>query len=156
MAWHGREIDILEMLNRTFESCARLYEAYSQSFPELEEFWFGLAMEEVDNSNLMHDCIAQVRGGHIHIDTGRIDETGLQGLMDCIQSELALVRRGKGIGVTDAISFALDVEKKIIEGEYLEVLNTCLEEIERPLLYPMVTAKNRVKVLENMSSDLQG
>lgn len=155
MDWHEREIDILELLAKAVETNARLYEAYSRMFPEFEGFWFGLVMEEVDNSNLVHNCIAQIRRGSIHVDTGRIDHVALQSLLDSIQGELARVRRKK-IDVINAISFALDIERRIVEGEYLEILSTYLEEIGHPLPYPVVTAKNHVKVLEQMFRDLSG
>ena len=155
MTWHGRELDTLELLAKTLENGARLYETYSLAFPELEGFWFGLAMEEVDNSNMVHGCIVQIRRGSIHVDTGRIDQVELQSLLDLIQGELTRVRRKK-IDIIDAISFALNIERRIIEGEYLEVLSTYLEEIEHPVPYPVVTAKNHVKVLEQMSRDLKG
>ena len=154
MTWHGRELDLLELLARTLENAARLYEAYSRAFPELEEFWFGLAMEEVDSSNLVHSCIMQIRSGSIHVDTSRIDEAELQNLLDSIQGELARVQRKK-IDINDAIDSALNIERMIVEGEYLEVLSTYLEEIGHPLPYPVVTAKNHVKVLEQMSRDLK-
>lgn len=155
MNWHEREIDILELLAKAIESCARLYEAYSRAFPELEGFWFGLVMEEVDNSNLVHNCVLQIRKGSIHVDTDRIDPVALRSLLDLVQGELTRIRRKK-MDIVDAISVAIDIESRIIEGEYLEVLSSYLEEIGHPLPYPVVTAKNHVKVLQQMFQDLSG
>lgn len=61
------ETNILQMMVANEEAVSRLYEVYGSMFPEHEEFWFGLAMEEADHASWILELLHKVSKGSASI-----------------------------------------------------------------------------------------
>jgi hypothetical protein len=150
-----QHVRVLELLGKIVDAVARLFEAYSRAFPEHTDFWFGMAMEEVDHSNLVHECIGGLKRGRLHVSTEGFDTEAMQALLDRVESELERARRGP-IELRDALRIALDIQKTVIEGEYLDLLGYYCIETERPGSYPPSTARSHVKAVESFLEEVTG
>ena len=88
----GKKVTIIQTLAMNEENVGRLYEAYANKFPEHEEFWFGLAIEEVDHSNRVLELLNKVKKGSARIYEDRFHTDDLQRFQDNLKEQLDRVR----------------------------------------------------------------
>ena len=70
--------DLLRALIKIEETVARLYQAYAEKFPEYEEFWTGLVMEQIDHSNVIHARLAEAKKGSVHFSRDKVSAEAIQ------------------------------------------------------------------------------
>ncbi len=137
----------MQSLAATEESVGKLYEAYANKFLEHEEFWFGLAMEEADHSNSIHDLISKVREGSANFlaDESLIED--VQKFQDHLKQQQVRAKR-EDILFIDALLVALDIEKSFIEHRFYRLFEGVSEETRNVLEYLDSASGNHIKALQ--------
>jgi rubrerythrin len=144
----------IQILEENEEALAGLYQAYANRFPEYEEFWFGLAMQEIDHSNLIHELIQRVKRGEARLYEHTLDIVYLQNFKELIDRETDRANY-ESISHHEALSTALRVEKDIIEHKYAQIFDSDSEEIRRILDEMTIATKRHRKLLEEHLDMLQ-
>ena len=140
-------INQIQILEENEEAIANLYQSYANRFPEYEEFWFGLAMQETDYSNLLHELIQRVKRGEAHLYEHTLDIAYLQSFRDLIKRETDRAEH-KPISHYEALSTALHVEKDIIEHKYAQIFDSDSENIRRILDEMTIATKRHLRLIE--------
>ena len=78
MASLPKPVNMIHMLAANEEAVGQLYDAYANEFPEHEEFWFGLSMEEADHSNWILELVHRVNEGSATFFKDRITIDDIQ------------------------------------------------------------------------------
>ncbi|MFC1949095.1 hypothetical protein ACFLW0_02865 [Chloroflexota bacterium] len=139
--------EMMQMLAASEEAVGRLYDAYAGRFPEHEEFWLGLAMEEADHANTVFDLMRKVKDGSASFFESRLSVEKVQELQGHLGRQLARVKKEK-ISFADALSVAVDIEKSLSEHKYYWFFSGASEEVQELLDYLDSATQNHIKVLE--------
>jgi len=115
--------NVVELLAKNEESIGHLYQVYAERFPEYDEFWSGLAMEEIEHSNWIHDLMKKVREGSVYIVKGRFKEQAIDTFLGYLGREIAKAK-AETIPLIESLSTALYIEKSLIERKYFEVFDS--------------------------------
>ncbi|MEJ2740099.1 MAG: hypothetical protein P8105_09785 [Dehalococcoidia bacterium] len=137
----------IQILEENEEALAGLYQSYAGRFPEYDEFWFGLAMQKLDHSNLLHELIQRVRRGEVHLYEHTLDIAYLQSFRDRVKRETDRAKH-EPISHYEALSTAQHVEKDIIEHRYAQIFDSDSEDIRRTLDEMTTITKRHLKLLE--------
>ena len=137
----------IQILEENEEALAGLYQAYANRFPEYEEFWFSLAIQEIDHSNLIHELIQKINRGEALLYEHTLDIAYLQTFRDLIKRETDRAKY-KPISHYEALSTALSVEKDIIEHKYAQIFDSDSTDIRRILDEMTIATKRHLKLLE--------
>ena len=131
----------IQILEENEEALAGLYQAYANRFSEYEEFWFGLAMQEIDHSNLIHELIQRAKRGEARLYEHKLNIVFLQNFKEFIERETERAKY-KPVSHYEALSIALRVETDIIEHKYAQIFDSDSDEIRR-ILDEMTNATKR-------------
>jgi hypothetical protein len=142
-----KSVSIIKMLAANEEAVGRLYEAYAGKFPEHEEFWFGLAMEEADLSNWIFELLRKVNEGSASIYEDRFQAEDMQKFHNYLKEQLDKVKQEK-ISLVNALCTALDIEKSLVERGFLQVFEGDSEETLSVLEYLTSATGNHIKVIQ--------
>jgi len=105
----------IQILTETEEDIGRLYEAYAKKMPEHEEFWFGLVLEEVDHSNMVHSLVSKIDTDSVSFTSAPEVINKLKEFRDFLVNEKQKVKK-EDISFTDALQVAVDIENSIIKN----------------------------------------
>jgi rubrerythrin len=147
MASSLKSVNIIKMLAANEEAVGRLYEAYANKFPEHEEFWSGLAMEEADHSNWIFELLRKVNEGSARIYEDRFQAEDIQKFQNYLKEQLGKVKQEK-ISFVDALCTALDIEKSLVERGFLQVFDGDSEGTQSVLEYLTSATRNHIKVIQ--------
>ena len=111
------------LLAKNEESIGRLYQVYAERFPEYNEFWMSLALEETQHSNWIHELVEKVRDGSAYIIKGRFKEQAIKTFLGYLEREIAKAK-ATTIPLIESLSTALYIEKSLIERKYFEVFDS--------------------------------
>jgi len=142
-----KNLKTMQMLAATEEAVGRLYEIYANRFPEHEEFWFGLTMEEADHSNSILDLISKVRKGSANFFANQSLVENVQKFQDHLKQQQSRAKR-EDISFIDALHVALDIEKSLIEREFYRLFEGVSVETRNVLKYLDSASGNHIKVLQ--------
>ncbi len=139
--------NIIQMLTETEEAIGRLYEAYSNTLPEHEEFWFGLVMEEADHSNLIHSLLNKVRKGTAGfvVDTKLADE--VKDFLELLKQERERAKR-ENMAFTDALNTALNIEKSVAKQDFYRLFKNPSQDVSDILHQIHRDAESHIKFLQ--------
>jgi hypothetical protein len=144
----------IQLLEDNEEALSGLYQAYANRFPEYEEFWFGLAMQEVDHSNLIHELIQSVKRGEARLYEHMLDIEYLQIFSDLIERETDRAKY-QSISHYEALSTAMGIEKDIIEHKYAQIFDSDSEHVRSTLDEMTIATKRHLRLLEEHMDTLK-
>ena len=153
MALHQDGATLARIAEETEENIARLYQAYSEKFPEYAGFWSGLVMEQIDHVNTIHGVMNKVRGGLLKCGEDQFNCEALESLQSQVQQEIIRAEQGQ-TSAAEALAIALEVEKAISRREYFEALDEDSEEVRAAFSYLASSTQKHIKWIEehlNMS-----
>jgi hypothetical protein len=142
-----KRVNILQMLAANEEAVGRLYEAYANKFPDHEDFWFGLAMEEADHSNWIFELLHKVNEGSASIYADRSHTENIYSFHSYLTEQLNQVRQ-ESISFADALLTALNIEKSLGERRFFQVFEGDSEETRSVLEYLASATENHIKSLQ--------
>jgi hypothetical protein len=137
----------IQLLTETEEAIGRLYEAYSNTMPEHEEFWFGLVMEEADHSNLVHSLLNKVRKGTASFVVDPKVAGEVKGFLGFLKQEQERAKR-ENMAFTDALNIALNIEKSIVKKNFYRLFKNPSQDVSSVLHQIRRDAENHVKFLQ--------
>ena len=143
-----KQVGLLQMLAANEVAIGKLYETYGNKFPEHEEFWFGLAMEEADHANWIHDLTLKVNKKSLSVYEGLLKTEDIQTFRNYLSEQLNNAKKGE-ISFFEALSTALNIEKSLIESQYFRVFTGGSEEDWNILEYLASATANHIKVIQN-------
>jgi len=146
---------MMQMLAANEEAVGRIYEAYANKFPEHEQFWFGLAMEEADHSNWIFELLHKVSKGSASIYEDRFHTEDIQRFQDYLEEQLDIVRQEK-ISFVDALLTALDIEESLVERRFFHVFEGDSEETRSVLEYLASATENHIKIIKRQLEQQKG
>lgn len=137
----------IQMLTETEEAIGRLYEAYSRTLPEHEEFWFGLVMEEADHSNLVHSLLNKVRKGSASFvaDAKMADE--VKDIREFLKKEQERAKR-ENMSFIDALNTALNIEKSLIKQDFYRLFTNTSLDVSEVLQHIQHDAESHIEFLQ--------
>ena len=141
------KLNVMQMLVEVEETTGRLYEAYGRIFPEHEEFWFGLTVEEADRASAILDLINMYKKGRtsFHEDSRMITEA--EKLLSRLKNELEQAEQGQ-FSFNDALLRALDIEKSLAEHRFYRMFGGGSRETLSILELLDSFSNNHVKILQ--------
>ena len=147
MSMHQDQTTLLRIAEETEEDIARLYQVYSDRFPEYADFWSGLVMEQIDHVNTIHGLMNKVRVGLLRCSEDRFDCQALGSLRSKVQQEIIRAEQGQ-TSATEAFAIALEIEEAVSRREYSEALDEDSEEVRTAFSYLASSTQKRIKWIE--------
>lgn len=129
-----KQKELIEKLAQNEESVSQLYRAYADRFPAYNEFWAGLADEEMKHASWLRQLSMKiVDGSPLYVDEDRFRVQPVQIYQNYLQQELTKAK-GADISLTYALSVTASIEESLIERKYFEVFETDSVELKHVLL----------------------
>ena len=101
---------------------ARLYEVYSQKFPEYEDFWMELSREEIEHADWISGLQARVEDSSDCFVVNRFPTGAVKHSIAYVE-DLASGACEPDFLLMNAVSTALYLERALIENKYFEVFS---------------------------------
>lgn len=139
--------DILGKVIERELQVARLYDGFSESFPELSELWSSLAKEERGHASILKKMETYIDDGHFLWNLGRLREEVFQ---DEDQLVLDIQRdfdQGK-LNPSNALMAAVRIENSLLDSKFYDVVSCDLPEFKETaerLRYSEEQHMNRLK-----------
>ena len=121
MAPEETRLTLIEYLSETEEAIARLYEAYSNTQPEHEEFWFGKVIQEADHSSHIHELIHKLKNGSATFTVDAAMTDAIHKLDEFLERELKRTKV-ENMSFTDALEVAIQIEKSVAKQGFYSFL----------------------------------
>lgn len=103
--------DIIEALANNEEAIGKLYREYAFRFPDHEDFFNGLAAEEMNHA-------AWIRNVDSNLNKGRFKIEAIKSFTRYVNTELA---KAQGLSLRQALSLTRYIEEALIERRYFEI-----------------------------------
>lgn len=125
-------IEQIGLLVKNEESLAGLYQTYADRFPEHEEFWMGMATEEIDRANLIHEIAQKIKNKKARVYERQSGTKYLEDFNDMVVEETDRAHN-KPLTNDDALNTAQRVMQYMIEHSYFNIFDSDSEEIRSEL-----------------------
>lgn len=136
----GSQQDIsnqIDLLAKNEEAIAGLYQLYADRFPEYEEFWLGLAVEEIDHSNLIHEIAQKIKQKKARLYERESGVKNIDDFNNILKQEIDRAKY-EPLSHKDALITALKVVNYVIEHSYFNMFDSDSKEI-RTILDKLAT-----------------
>ena len=146
-------INVLDKLAEHEELIGKLYEAYANVFPELNELWNPLSKDEHQHATWIKELDLQASSdSRLFINKHRFKIAAINTSLEYIQKEIDRVSLSP-IPIIEALSIAFYIEQSLIESRLFEVFETDSVELKH-LLQKLnnETVNHRAKVREALDS----
>ena len=114
------QIKTIEALANHEEAISELYRKYSDKFPDYEQFWLGLAEEEVLHAKWIRELRDDIEEGTVFFNEGRFNIVAIQTSLKYIRRQI-VDSESQEISLIIALSLALDTEEALLERKYFEI-----------------------------------
>jgi len=114
------QIKTIELLANHEEAISELYRKYSGKFPDYEQFWLGLAEEEVLHAKWIRELRDDIEEGTVFCNEGRFNIIGVQTSLNYIKKQI-VDSENQEISLPFALFLALDIENALLERKYFEI-----------------------------------
>ncbi|NOQ43425.1 MAG: hypothetical protein GQ560_03070 [Dehalococcoidia bacterium] len=114
------QIKTIEALANHEEAISELYRKYSGKFPDYEQFWLGLAEEEVLHTKWIRELRDDIEEGTVFFNEGRFNIVGVQTSLNYIKKQI-VDSENQEISLPFALFLALDIENALLERKYFEI-----------------------------------
>jgi rubrerythrin len=125
----NREIEITNALAENEELIGKLYQVYADKFPDYRQSWQDLVEEEKKHAAKIRQLVSEAEKGHINIKPYRFNIVAIQNQMKHVEDEIRKAA-GPEYSLTNALSYALNIENGLIEQKYFEVFDTYSLEVK--------------------------
>ena len=123
---------ILGLLKEHEIALSQLYEVYASTFPEFENFWAGLSVEEKQHAEWIDKLKAIVVESPNDFVVDRFPLAAIEHSIGYVREQI-LKAQQQDITPTQAFSTALDLEEGLLEKKLFETFDGDSKEIERTL-----------------------
>jgi len=114
------QIKVIEVLASHEEAISELYRKYSDKFPDYEQFWLGLAEEEVLHAKWIRELRDDIEEGTVFFNEGRFNIVAIQTSLKFIEKQI-VDSESQEMSLIIALSLALDAENALLERKYYEI-----------------------------------
>lgn len=129
-----KQDQLIDKMAESEELISQLYRAYADRFPTLQEFWSGLADEEMEHANSLYELCAKVTGQlPLYIKEDRFKIQAIQTYQEYLQKEIENARK-KELLLINALAVSRYIEESLIESKYFEAFETDSVDLKRVLL----------------------
>lgn len=111
---------VLEAMKEHELAIAGLYEVYSEAFPECEDFWAGLSMEELQHAKWIEALDANMQNNPEDFVVERFRIGAIEHSIQYVKQLTATAYQPDFI-LINALSTALQLERALLENKYFEV-----------------------------------
>ena len=123
---------IIEALREHELAIAGLYEAYAEVFPECEDLWAGLAMEELQHAKWIDALYANVQNNPQDFVVERFRICAIEHSIEYVKQQTAAAYQGDFM-LMNALSTAVQLERALLENKYFEVFEGDIASTRRTL-----------------------
>lgn len=99
---------------------SKLYSFCAEKFPELSEFWNGLAQEEIVHADTIKELMSQVDGRSLKLNKNRFNIRPLEISMEHVKNVIGRLEIGE-LDLIGILSLAGDLEQSVLESKYYEI-----------------------------------
>ena len=138
---------VVELLAQNEEAISRLYEAYSQRFPDYQDFWSGLAGDEENHAIWLRSLALRAGAGWLEFKEGRFNTAAIQTFSQYLDEELAKAQE-PDLPLINALTTAKYIEEALIERNYFEVFEGDSFEAKRTLARLADETERHVGIVE--------
>jgi len=137
---------ILTMMVENEELVSELYRRYSEKFAVHEDFWFGLAVEEINHSIWIRDLNKKVLDGDVRFDESRFNMYALKNFRDYM-NEMIGIANTQEVTLESALGTALNIESALIERKFFEVFESDSKELKEVLNLLAISTKRHADLV---------
>jgi hypothetical protein len=116
-------VEAQDLLLKALAGCeatvAELYGNYATRFPEMGDFWNGLAEEEHKHAALLEEVRDELRQGVIMRGLDHFEPKQVRALVDYVRARVDEVQQGKTTK-SQAVAIALSIESSIIDSRFFD------------------------------------
>jgi rubrerythrin len=124
---------IMDLLVKNEETMSKLYKLCAKKFPDLRDFWLGLASDELEHADSIHRLSLHIKKGTVCLSADRFMGQDIQIVLDSVKDAMAQIKKQR-ITLIDALSIGLYIERSLMERRFFEVFTTVHEELKQTLL----------------------
>lgn len=137
---------VLKMMAKNEELVSSLYRIYSEKFAVHKDFWFGLAVEEIEHSAWILDLNKKVLEGDVRFNESRFNVYAIENFRDYM-NELIDIANTQEITLESALSNALNIESSLIEKKFFDVFEADSGELKEVLNLLAISTKRHAKLV---------
>jgi len=112
--------EFIQLLQKYELSVATLYETFATILPSSKEAWMNYAKEERLHAKWIQKLHAYLKDEKISFEQTRITTQAIQTSIDYIGTQIDKAI-GSKIGLEQALTIAIDIEKSLLESAFLKV-----------------------------------
>lgn len=114
----------LEEVRRLEGAMAEYYIACSEVWPDRSSLWMSLALDEEKHQRVIGDLIGLVRKYPRRFRPGlAVEPTAVQTYITTVNEKASDILKGKA-DISEALSFALQMEESILVGRFFEIVRS--------------------------------
>jgi rubrerythrin len=148
MPSEAEQIQTLGLMAAHESALADLYRAYAKTLPSYEDFFNGLAADEVLHARMLAGFVDDVKTRKVSVKPGRFSSQSILSSLDITKERVAEAERGE-VSLMEALSTARDLEDGLIERKYFGIFEDDGPELTKLLERLAVeTEAHRRKVTE--------
>lgn len=153
MPLKGHQQKFLDLFLDQELTLSKVYEMFSERFPEHRDFWETISKEELEHAQWVRYLRGCIEDGRIRFNESN---TGIMTIISSISMlKEALPRIGsKEFTIHNALSIAIDAEKSIVEREVFKTFEGNEEEIKKVLTILRDGSAGHMERIEKFSSKI--
>ncbi|HUU54800.1 MAG TPA: hypothetical protein VMY87_07765 [Armatimonadota bacterium] len=132
MPSEAEQIQTLGLMAAHESALADLYRAYAKKLPSYQDFFNGLAADEVLHARMVAGFVDDVKTRKVSVKPGRFSSQSILSSLDFTKERVAEAERG-GVSLMQALSTAKDLEDELIERKYFGIFEDDGPELTRLL-----------------------
>jgi len=132
MPSEAEQIQTLGLMAAHESALADLYRAYAKKLPSYQDFFNGLAADEVLHARMVAGFVDDVKTRKVSVKPGRFSSQSILSSLDFTKERVAEAERG-GVSLMQALSTAKDLEDGLIERKYFGIFEDDGPELTRLL-----------------------
>lgn len=141
--------EIMQALEEHEQAMSELYQAYAARFPEMDEFWSLLAMEEMIHADSVEFLLHKIEEGAAHAAQHQFKLAVIRNSSVYVREEIARANAVDLLPI-NALSIALSLEQAILERRFFEVFAEDSKEVASLLTGLQEGAQEHIHRVEEM------
>jgi hypothetical protein len=129
MGLSDEQTTVIDLLALHEELVGKLYAAYADRFPELDEVWRRLASAERGHARLLDSLKAKMESGTLAFNPERFDMESIRAAILFAQEQI--LQAPALSSLITALAIAKDIENGLLEKHYFRVADSDTPELKR-------------------------
>ena len=146
--------EIINQLVDCETSIEELYTLYSESIPELHDFFHDLAIKEKMHAALLKSMHRYLQKGELFHNIGRFKTESIKGFMDNVNEAIKHARKFS-VRPEYAIETALSIESSFVDAHFYDIVESDAPEFQHVAKRLSKDTKEHVKSVQKKLIDLQ-